>query len=196
MKTTVAAYVRVSTTGQNEESQVRELKAYCQNHGLTPVWFIDKATGTNMERPALDRLKAALFAGEVSTVIVYKMDRLSRSMSEGIALLSSWLEKGIRFISTSQQFDFSGAIGKLLASVLFSVGEMENEARRERQALGIANAKAKGIYRGRKQGTVKSNPAKAVKLKAEGKRLNEIAIIMGISISTAQRYLRQDASIK
>ena len=193
---TVAAYVRVSTVGQNEESQIIELRTYCQNHGLEPVFFIDKATGTNLARPALQRLENALFMGEFDTVLVYKIDRLSRSLVDGVALIAEWLSKGVRLVATSQRFDFEGTQGRMIASLLLSVAEMENEVRRERQAIGIANAKAKGVYKGRKQGTVKSNPEKAVKLKSEGKRLNEIAIIMGISVSTAQRYLRQEASIK
>lgn len=196
MKTTVAAYVRVSSAGQNEESQVAELRAYCRNHGLEPIFFIDKATGTNLARPALEKLEAALFMGEFNTVIVYKIDRLSRSIVDGVALIADWLSKGVRLVSTSQRFDFEGTVGRMVSALLLGIGEMENDARRERQALGIANAKTKGVYKGRKQGAVKTNPAKAVKLKAEGKRLNEIAIIMGISVSTAQRYLRQEASIK
>src|SRR6476620_10979659 len=119
----VACYVRVSSVGQNEESQVAELQSYCKAHGMEPTFFIDKATGENLERPEFARMEASLFLGEFSTVIVYKIDRLSRSLSDGIALLSQWLSRGIRLVSTSQRFDFNGAVGKMLASVLLSVGE-------------------------------------------------------------------------
>jgi DNA invertase Pin-like site-specific DNA recombinase len=187
---TVAAYVRVSTFGQNQESQVKELENYCAAHGMKPVFFIDKATGTNLQRPAFEKLEAALFDGQFDTVVIYKIDRLSRSLLEGITVLSGWLNKGVRLISTSQRFDFSGAVGKMMASLLLSVAEMENETRRERQALGIANAKAKGVYRGRAVGATKGNPAKAAKLRAEGKKLNEIAAIMKVGISSVQRYLK------
>lgn len=187
---TCACYVRVSTFGQNESSQVSELEKYCAANGFKPVFFIDKATGTNLQRPAFEKLEAALFHGEFDTVVIYKIDRLSRSLLDGITVLSNWLNKGIRLISTSQQFDFNGSIGKLMASVLLSVSEMEQDTRRERQALGIENAKSKGIYKGRKLGATKANPEKAAKLRAEGKRLNEIAKIMGIGISSVQRYLK------
>lgn len=187
---TVAAYVRVSTFGQNLESQQKELEAYCAAQGMKPVFFIDTATGTNLQRPAFEKLEAAIFDGQFDTVLVYKIDRLSRSLLDGITVLSSWLNRGVRLISTSQRFDFSGAVGKMMASLLLSVAEMENDTRRERQAIGIKNAKAKGAYRGRAVGATKAQPAKAAKLRAEGKKLNEIAAIMGIGISSVQRYLK------
>lgn len=192
MKTKVACYVRVSSVGQNEEAQVNELKTYCQNHGFEPVWFIDKATGTNLSRPFFEEMQSKLFMGEFKTVIVYKLDRLSRSLLDGLTVISDWLGRGIRLVSTSQQFDFSGAIGKLLSAVLLSVAEMENETRRERQAIGIENAKKKGVYKGRKTGTTKANPALARKLRDEGKKLREIAAIMDTAMSTVQRYLKAD----
>ena len=101
---TVAAYVRVSSVGQNEESQIAELRAYCKNHALEPVFFIDKATGTNLARPALEKLEAALFMREFDTVLVYKIDRLSRSLVDGVALIAEWLSKGVRLVATSQRF--------------------------------------------------------------------------------------------
>ena len=191
MKPKAACYVRVSSHGQNEESQVNELTSYCQNHGYDPVWYIDKATGTNLDRPAFDEMQSAIFNGEVKVVLVYKLDRLSRNLLDGLSVISDWLSKDIRLISTSQQFDFAGAVGKMISAVLLSVAEMENDTRRERQAIGIANAKAKGgVYKGRKRGATKAKPDLAKKFRSEGKKLKEIAVLMGASMSTVQRYLR------
>ena len=190
MITQVACYVRVSSVGQNEESQITELETYCRNHGFTPVWFIDKATGTNLDRPAFEEMQSKLFNGEFKTVVIYKLDRLSRSLTDGLTVISDWLSNSVRLISTSQQFDFSGAIGKMISAVLLSVAEMENETRKERQSIGIANAKKKGVYKGRKQGATKAKPAQAQKLRGEGKKLKEIALIMDTSLSTVQRYLK------
>ena len=185
----VACYVRVSSVSQNEESQVNELSTYCKNHGFEPVWFIDKATGMNLERPAFEAMQAQLFSGEFKIVIVYKLDRLSRSLSDGLIVLSDWLNRGIRLVATSQQFDFDGAIGKLLASVLLAVGEMEQETRKERQAIGVENAKRQGVYKGRKVGSTKGSPEQAKNLRLEGKKIKEIASIMGVGVSTVRRYL-------
>ena len=186
----VACYVRVSTVGQNEESQVKELETYCRNHGMEPVWFIDKASGTNLERPAFEKLQNELFLGEFKMVVVYKLARLSRDMVEGLNVISDWMKQGIRLVATTQSIDLTGAMGKMVAALLLGVGEMENEMRREHQAIGIANAKEKGVYKGRKVGATKAKPFQAQKLRAEGKKLNEIALIMGTSMRTVQRYLK------
>lgn len=189
METKAACYVRVSSVGQNEESQINELTTYCRNHGYEPVWFIDKTTGTSLSRPAFEDMQSKLFMGDFKVVLVYKLDRLSRSLLDGLTVISDWLGRGIRLVSTSQQFDFEGAMGKMVSALFLSMAEMENETRRERQAIGIANAKKKGVYKGRKIGTTKANPALARKLRDEGKKLREIAAIMDTAMSTVQRYL-------
>jgi len=176
--------------GQNEESQVKELETYCGNHGMEPVWFIDKATGTNLERPAFKKLQRELFLGNYKTVITYKLDRLSRDMVEGLNLITNWLERRIRLVATSQNIDLKGALGKMVVALLLGVGEMEHELRREHQSLGIAIAKENGVYKGRKIGATKAKPTLALKLRREGKKLNEIALIMNTSMRTVQRYLK------
>ncbi len=92
-------------------------------------------------------------------------------------------------VSTSQQIDFSGSLGKILAAVLLGIAEMEQELRRERQAVGIKAAKARGIYIGRKSGTTKGKPDRARKLKAQGLTASEIAKSIGVSERTVFRYL-------
>ena len=71
-------------------------------------------------------------------------------MRDGIDTLCDWLGKGVRLVSVTQQLDFAGPAGKMIASVLFAVAEMEQQTRRERQAAGIAVAKRNGVYQGRK----------------------------------------------
>lgn len=89
----------------------------------------------------------------------------------------------------TQQFDFSGTIGKMIAAVLLGVAEMEQETRRERQTAGIQVAKAKGVYKGRKPGTLKAKPERAKKLRDDGLTLREIGAAMKLSHSTVLRYL-------
>jgi DNA invertase Pin-like site-specific DNA recombinase len=192
MKSTVAAYVRVSTGEQKEDSQRDEIGRWLKGHGLRGVtWFADKRSGDNLKRPQFEKLQAAIFAGEVRTVVVYKLDRLSRSLRDGINTLTDWLGKGVRIVSVTQQLDFSGATGQLVAAVLFAVAQMEQETRRERQAAGIRVAKKKGIYKGRKAGTTKANPERARELRDKGElTLAEIARNIGVSVPTVERYLR------
>jgi DNA invertase Pin-like site-specific DNA recombinase len=88
------------------------------------------------------------------------------------------------------RFDFNGAAGKLIASVLFAVAEMEQETRRERQRVGIEAAKERGVYRGRKPDSTKAKPARAKRLREKGLTLDEIASSIGVSRVTVCRYLK------
>ena len=176
MKT--AIYIRVSTVGQNSAGQTREIRRWLEGNEIKDVvWFNDKATGTNLARPEFERLQEAIFNGEIKTVVVWKLDRLSRSLRDGINTLCDWLDKSVRVVSVTQQLDFKGATGKLIASTLFAVAEMEQETRKERQAAGIAAAKEAGIYIGRKAGTTKAKPERAKELLAKGMTHSEIATV-------------------
>ena len=153
------------------------------------IWFKDKATGNNLDRPEFKRLQESVFNGEIKTVVVWRLDRLSRSLRDGINTLCDWLDKSIRVVSVTQQLDFKGPTGKLIASTLFAVAEMEQETRRERQAAGIAAAKERGQYLGRRLGTTKAKPTRAATLRQRGLNDSEIATSLGVSRRTVQRYL-------
>lgn len=186
----VATYVRVSTSGQNVAGQRRDIERWLRGNGIPDcTWFIEKASGNTLERPEFERLQAAVFSGEVDTIIVWRLDRLSRRLVDGLTVLSDWLERGLRVVSVSQQFDFAGATGKLIAAVLFAVAEMEQETRRERQAVGIEAAKERGVYKGRKPGSVKGSPTRAAQLRQRGLSLREIGKALGCSAATVKRYL-------
>ena len=151
---------------------------------------MDKASGNNLARPEFERLQREIFNGEIHTVVVWKLDRLSRSLRDGINTLADWCDKGLRVVSVTQQIDFNGSLGKMLAAVLLGVAEMEQETRRERQAAGIAAAKERGVYFGRKKGTTKAKPKRAAELKRKGLTDSEIGNALGVSRRSVQRYLR------
>jgi DNA invertase Pin-like site-specific DNA recombinase len=191
---TVACYVRVSTAGQNEAGQRLELERWLQGNGISPAgcaWYVDNKSGDNLQRPEFQRLQQDVFNGLVGTVIVYKLDRLSRSLRDGINVLHDWCDKGLRVVSVTQQIDFSGTVGKMLAAVLGGIAEMEQETRRERQAAGIAVAKKAGRYRGRRPGTTKARPKRALVLRQRGLSIAEIAKALGIGRNTVFVYLRK-----
>ena len=159
----IAVYVRVSTKGQNDAGQKRDIQRWLDGNGYKSdevVWFIDKSSGDNLDRPEFERLLTAIFNGEIKTVVVWKLDRLSRSLRDGINVLADWCDRGLRVVSVTQQIDFNGATGKMLAAVLLGLAELEQETRRERQASGIAAAKERGgVYNGRQAGTTKAKPS-------------------------------------
>ena len=149
----VACYVRVSTYDQDKglRSQEKALKEYCMNNGYSDViWYQDKLSGATIERPAFVKLQRDIFTGKIGTVVCWKLDRLSRSLKDGINILTDWINKGVRIIATSQQLDFSGPAGQLIASVLFAVAAMERETLRENTRRGIAAAKARGARLGKR----------------------------------------------
>ena len=142
-----------------------------------------------MKRPAFDRLGKAIFAGAVKTVVVWKLDRISRRQRDGVNLLADWCERGVRVVVVTQQIDLSGAVGRMVASVPFGLAEIESEYRRERQAAGIAVAQKRGVYQGRQRGTTKAKPVRAGELRNRGLTAQEIATALGVSLRTVFRYL-------
>lgn len=189
-----ACYVRVSTVGQNEAGQRRAIRQWLKGNGIdarSVRWYVDKSTGDNLDRPDFERLQADVFAGEIGTVVIWRLDRLSRTIRDGLAVLCDWCDRKLRVVSVSQQIDFNGTVGKMIASVLFGVAEMEQETRRERQRVGIEAAKERGVYFGRKAGTTKAKPARAKRLRDKGNTHAEIARSLGVSRRTVIRYLGQ-----
>ena len=187
-----AAYIRVSTVGQNEEGQRREVEKWLISQNIGAVkWYVDRESGDTLDRTAFADLQADIFKGDVAGVVVWKLDRLSRSMRDGINTLADWCDRGIRFVSVTQQLDFNGALGRMLAAVFLGIAEMEQETRRERQKVGIEAAKERGTYRGRKPGTTKAKPLRATQLRGKGLTHAEIATALGVSRQTVISYLKK-----
>ena len=140
----IACYCRVSSPGQKNDSQKAEIKCWLKGNGLDAAsvqWFEDKESGTRLKRPAFEALQRAIFSGDIQTVVVWKLDRISRRQRDGINLLADWCERGVRVVSVTQQIDLGGAGGRMVASVMFGLAEIEMEYRQERQAAGIRLAK-------------------------------------------------------
>lgn len=189
---TTAAYIRISDPDQNLESQREAIERWLVNNGhdLQQVkWFEDQYTGRTTDRPAFRKLQAAVFNGEVKTVVIWKLNRIARSLREGVQVLGDWCNKGVRVVCITQQIDLSGTMGQILASVMFGMAEMELENNKEDQRRGIEAAKKKGVYTGRKKGTLKAKPERAKILKSQGLTAKEIAQSLGVGESTIWRYL-------
>ena len=188
----IACYCRVSSASQKTDSQKPEIGRWLDGNRIDPStvgWFEDKESGKTLRRPAFDRLQKAIFAGTITTVVVWKLDRISRGQRDGVNLLADWCERGVRLVAVTQQIDLSGSVGRMVAIVLFGLAEIETEYRRERQAAGIAEAKKRGVYRGRDRGTTKAPARRALELRSRGLTVQEIATALGVSRRTAFRYL-------
>ena len=190
-----AVYMRVSSNSQSVAAQRHELKRFLASHNGTEArWFIDEGvSGATMDRPALEQLKRAIFMGEVNTVVVYSLDRLARNAVEGLVLLADWLKRGVRLIVITTQMDFSGEVGQMVASLLLHIAQMERTLIRERQAAGIAAARANGNrWGGRKVGIgLKADPGRVMALRGQGLANHEIARALGVSTRTVTRAVRR-----
>src|SRR3954463_13151055 len=188
----IACYCRVSSARQKTDSQKAEIGRWLAGSGIDPSsveWYEDKESGQDLKRPAFDRLGKAIFAGAVKTVVVWKLDRISRRQRDGVNLLADWCERGVRVVVVTQQIDLSGPVGRMVASVLFGLAEIETEYRRERQAAGASEAEERGVYRGRELGTTKAPSRRALELRSRGLTAQEIATALGVSRRTVFRYL-------
>jgi DNA invertase Pin-like site-specific DNA recombinase len=189
----IAAYVRVSTLEQNLESQKAEILNYLNNHGIDigrVVWYQDKDSGANLRRPQFEKLQRDIFNGKVSTVVLWKLDRLSRNLRDGINVLADWADRGLRVVSVIQHIEFNGTMGKIVSALMLGLAEMELSHNKERQRAGIDAAKKRGVYKGRKPGSVKADAERARVLRDKGNTASEIATSLGISERTVFRYLR------
>jgi site-specific DNA recombinase len=105
-------------------------------------------SGGNLERPALKRLMADIRAGKVQTVVVYKVDRLTRSLTDFARLIELFESRGVSFVSVTQQFNTTTSMGRLMLNVLLSFAQFEREVTGERIRDKIAAAKRKGLWMG------------------------------------------------
>lgn len=190
----VAAYVRVSSVTQTTESQKADLEAYAARTELPCRFYEDTATGTTMDRPAYNRLMEAARRGEVAAVVVWRLDRLGRSAKGLVTLFDELRTLKINLVSLRDSLDLSTPAGRLMANVLASVASYETEVRRERQAAGIAAAKAAGRkWGGRKKGANwKVLPEQAVvarDMRNAGKSIQKIAQTLCLSRPTIYRLL-------
>jgi DNA invertase Pin-like site-specific DNA recombinase len=189
----IAAYCRTSTTRQKNDSQIAEIEKWLVAHGFDQKhvrWFIDQESGKTLKRPKFQELQKAVFAGEIKTVIVWKLDRLSRRLKDGVCVLADWCEKNVKIVVITQQIELDGPVGRMIAALLLGLAEIELDYRRERQMAGIEVAKKKGVFLGRKQGTTKAEPQRAQALRSKGLKVQEIAQALGTSKRTVLRYLR------
>ena len=175
----VVGYARVSTSDQNLDVQLAELKA----HGCERI-FTDKATGTNTARVGLSDMLE--FVREGDTLVVVRLDRFARSLTDLYAMLQRLTGQGIAFHCLRQSIDTSTSTGKLTLAILGAVAEFENDLRRERQRDGIARAKERGVYKGRKR-TV--DAAEVARLLGEGMKPSSVALALGISRTSVYRAL-------
>ncbi|MGA2034003.1 MAG: recombinase family protein [Thermoguttaceae bacterium] len=190
-------YCRVPSRHQKTDSQVAEIKKWMDANGYDEsevVWYIDHETGKTLRRQESETPQRDTFAGRVGTVIVWKLDRLSRRLRDGVNVLADWCERGLKIVVNTQQIEPNGAVGRMIAALLLGLAEIELEYGQERQTAGMEVAKRKGIYKGRRKRTTKADPTRAMQLRERGLTVAEIATALGMAKRTVQRNLHAETS--
>jgi len=182
-------YVRISKQEQNEELQIDALKeAGCNK------WFVDKMTGSKADRKGLTEALAYLRPGD--TLVVWKLDRAGRSLTHLIELLKGLKERGIEFISLTEQIDTTTPGGKLIFHLMGALAEFERDLIRERTNAGLAAARARGRVGGRPR-KLRTNGKVALARRMfadQSHSIPEMCAALGISRATLYRYVKEAKS--
>jgi DNA invertase Pin-like site-specific DNA recombinase len=189
-------HVRVSTADQRTDSQRREVEAFCQTRGYSKVrLFVEHESGAKVTRPQLDAMMSEVRAGKIARVVVYKLDRLGRSLTHLALILDELQRLGVSLICTSQGIDTSGdnPAGRLQLGVLMAVAEFERSLIRERVNAGLRAAKGRGVRLGRPS-TLGDRREEILQLKAQGVGLRETARRLGMPASSVAKVLK-DAQV-
>ncbi len=174
-------YARVSTAEQNVDQQVAEL---VKKYGKAGDILTDKASGKDMDRPAMQKLIDKVRTGD--TVIVADISRLGRNVLDVLTLVDQFDKKGVHVIVDALgSVDVTSAAGKIVLSTLAAVAEMQRVEMLDKQSIGIARAKLEGKYKGR-SADVRLH-SQILELLAGGMSMRKVAVEAGCSLSTVQR---------
>ena len=134
-----ALYARVSTLDQEPENQLAELRRYVAARDWVPIEYVDQGvSGAKDRRPALDRLVADARRRQVDTVVVWRLDRLGRSLKHLVTLLDEFHAVGVGFVSLGEGIDLHTPAGRLQLHILAALAEFERARIAERVAAGLA----------------------------------------------------------
>jgi DNA invertase Pin-like site-specific DNA recombinase len=179
-------YVRVSSVDQSTERQLEGI-------ALDEV-FTDKASGKDTHRPQLEAALRHVRKGD--TLVVHSMDRLARSLVDLERLVDDLTKRGVTVQFVKERLTFNGSddpFAVLMRQIIGSVAQFERSMIRERQREGIAIAKAKGVYKGRKRVLTLDEAAELRQLAYSGIAKTELAKSYGISRQTLYEYLNSGA---
>jgi DNA invertase Pin-like site-specific DNA recombinase len=175
-------YCHVSTDDQNPDLQLVALKRAGCKRILT-----DKASGAHVKRPELAKCLKALTAGDV--LIVWRLDRLGRSLPDLITLLDDLKARGVAFRPLTEAIDTATATGRAMWQMVGILAELERSLIQERTKAGRAAAQARGVKMGRKPLLSAQQVAHARKLREQGESPTQVVQLLKVSRRTVERAL-------
>jgi DNA invertase Pin-like site-specific DNA recombinase len=151
----VAIYVRNSTNEerQNPQTQIRPLIQRCEREGWDYEIFQEFASGSKESRPELDKMMVRIRQGEFKVVLVWRLDRLGRSLKHLLQLIEEFKNKGVKFISLTEGFDTMTPQGELFFSIAGAFAQFERKLIQERINAGLKRVKEEGKSLGRPKGS-------------------------------------------
>ena len=170
------AYVRVSTVEQNEDRQLEGLKKY-----KIDKWFTEKVSGKDTNRPELQRMLEYVREGD--TVYIHEFSRLARSTKDLLQIVEDLQSKGVHLVSNHENIDTSTPSGKLMLTMIGAIAEFERQNLLERQREGIAEAKKRGAYKGRKAIEIDSKTFREAYDRYLAREINKSQMAKGLGIS-------------
>ncbi|EXY08972.1 MULTISPECIES: recombinase family protein [Bacillus cereus group] len=185
----IFGYARVSTKKQSLDMQLDELKRFGCEEIVT-----EKESGAKKDRVELQSLLGKLRKGD--TLVVYKLDRLGRTMHQLVNLLQEFNEKGIHFVSIKDGIDTSTTMGRFLFHIFGAMAEMEREVINERVISGVAAAKARGREGGRKKAHTPQQIEGMLKMIEQGESKISVCEMFNVSRATLYRYIRENENNK
>lgn len=180
----IFGYARVSTKKQSLDMQWDELKQFGCEEIVT-----EKESGAKKDRVELQSLLGKLRKGD--TLVVYKLDRLGRTMHQLVNLLQEFHEKEIHFVSIKDGIDTSTTMGRFLFHIFGAMAEMEREVINERVVSGVAAAKARGREGGRKKAHTPQQIEGMMEMLEAGKTKVEVCEMFDVARATLYRYIRE-----
>jgi DNA invertase Pin-like site-specific DNA recombinase len=180
-------YARVSTDDQITDLQVDALRGT----GCTKVFTDHGISGMATDRPELQRLLDTVIAGDC--IVVWKMDRLTRSLRHLLELSESLASRGVDLVSLNDPIDTSTIHGKAFFRIMGVLAELERDMIVARTNAGIAAAKARGVHCGRRRALSWEQLGAARRMIAEGKTQRQVARLFRVSDRTLSRRLREAA---
>src|SRR5438093_1357081 len=182
-----AIYARVSTSDQTVDNQLLELRRYTEARQWTAVEYVDRGvSGAKDRRPALDVLVRDAKRRKFDVLVCWRLDRMGRNLKHLITLLDDLQVLGVAFVSLAEGIDATTPAGKLQLHILGAIAEFERERIRERVLAGLQRAKAQGQRLGR---PTREIPPEAISMAEAALPIREAAKRLGVSRSTAQRWL-------
>ncbi len=191
----IAIYARCSTShnGQNPETQLLPLRDFCKARGFEVFReYVDITSGVKESRLCLDQLLADAKKRRFDGIIVWKLDRLGRSLKHLITLIEEFQALGIQFVSYTEGMDTTTPAGKLLFNVIGAIAGFERDLIRERVKAGLHRARAQGKSLGRPKGSGLDVEV-ALQMKFQGLSIRAIASKLGVSKSLVAACLSKQS---